>query len=231
MVEMNFNILEISPKITEIHLEMKVSDELLFKKLELMNQLKSALKADILDLRAGYQNISIHWKSAGDLEKLQRILSTPKSSKLRKYQTWEVPVCYSSSFSRDLQAMAESKEMSTKEIISLHSKPLYRIHFYGFLPGFMYLAGLDPTLSFPRKSKPDRAVQKGSVAIGGNQTGIYPNESPGGWHVIGKTPITLFDPHSPQPVWAKAGDYIQFKPISLDEYEKLESQPLVPDSQ
>lgn len=225
---MNFSIKEITARLTEISLHMVVSDELLFKKLEMMDQLQSELKGDTIDIRAGYQKICIQWKSVARIEKLRKILASPKNSIPSTYKIWEVPICYAPIFGRDIQAVAQAKGLSIAEIISLHCKPRYRIHFFGFLPGFMYLSGLHSTLSFPRKSIPDRSIEKGAVAIGGSQTGIYPNESPGGWHVIGKTPLSLFNPHAREVVWAKAGDHIQFKPISLDEYKELENQHIAP---
>jgi KipI family sensor histidine kinase inhibitor len=143
-------------------------------------------------------------------------------------KVWEIPVCYNQELGKDLNALSKSKSISFEEVINLHTIPIYRIHFFGFLPGFMYLNGLDPALHFPRKSVPDRKIEPGSVAIGGAQTGIYPNESPGGWHVIGKTPTILFDQNENPPVFAKPGEQIKFLSISLEEFYSIskDSKPL-----
>lgn len=141
---------------------------------------------------------------------------------------WEIPVCYASETGRDLEALAKAKNISQKQLVDLHSQSLYRIHFYGFLPGFMYLNGLNEKLHSARKPVPDRAVPAGSIAIGGAQTGIYPSSSPGGWHLIGQTPISLFDTRQVTPVFASVGDRITFIPISLIEFERLKRHPEKP---
>ena len=106
-----------------------------------------------------------------------------------------------------------------------HSKP-YTLHFYGFLPGFMYLGGLDERLFSPRKEKPERLIPAGTVAIGGQQTGIYPSDSPGGWHAIGKSPISLFDIRHDPPFPADIGDKIRFLPINKEEFYQIQKKVL-----
>ena len=103
--------------------------------------------------------------------------------------------------------------------ISLHSSVDYNIYMLGFLPGFPYLGGLDPKLFTPRLDNPRTRIPEGSVGIGGEQTGIYPLESPGGWRLIGRTPLKLYDPDREQPFLYQAGDYIRFVPITAEEYE------------
>ena len=125
-------------------------------------------------------------------------------------------------FGIDLEALSNSINLSVEEIIELHSKPFYIIYFIGFLPGFLYLGGLDSKLQTPRKANPRLKVPKGSVAIGGNQTGIYPSESPGGWNIIGKSPINFFNLKNDTPCFAKPGDKLQFYPISKDKYSDIE---------
>ena len=120
-----------------------------------------------------------------------------------------------------------SKEISlTKnEIVQLHSSKTYYLHMYGFLPGFMYLGGLDSKLQISRKTIPSRRVLKGSVAVGGSQTGIYPSDSPGGWYVIGNTPINLFDASNlNQPVAIPESNYVKFTPVSIEEYELIKDE-------
>ena len=146
----------------------------------------------------------------------------PKAGNVSR--TWEIPVCYDNEYGTDLEYLCSEKKYSKSEIIQLHSEPIYTVYFIGFLPGFLYLGGLDKELFLDRKTTPNLNVKKGSVAIGGQQTGIYPQDSPGGWHVIGKTPIELFQiTHNP-PCLINAGDKLKFKPIDRQEYLEIENQ-------
>ncbi|MEJ2113323.1 MAG: 5-oxoprolinase subunit PxpB [Flavobacteriaceae bacterium] len=131
---------------------------------------------------------------------------------------WKIPVCYDQSFGIDSEEIIEAKNIDLEQLIELHSNTLYTVYFIGFLPGFLYLGGLNEQLFFPRKSKPKLTVKKGSVAIGESQTGIYPNDSPGGWNIIGNSPINLFNASQKIPCFIKGGDKIQFYPISLKEH-------------
>lgn len=130
----------------------------------------------------------------------------------------EIPVCYGGEYGPDLADVAEHTGLSPEEVIRLHSERIYPIYMLGFLPGFPYLGGLDPKLFTPRLSSPRKAIPAGSVGIGGQQTGIYPMESPGGWQLIGRTPMKLFDPSMPLPY--HAGDSIRFIPVSEEEYRQ-----------
>lgn len=142
-----------------------------------------------------------------------------KDSKL-----WKIPVCYDLEFGLDLEEIASKKNLEISQIIELHTKVNYLIYFIGFLPGFLYLGGSDEQIHFPRKNTPRLKVKKGSVAIGGSQTGVYPNESPGGWNIIGNTPLNFFNVLKEPPCFAKPGDRIQFISISRKGYNKILSQ-------
>ena len=131
----------------------------------------------------------------------------------------EIPVCYGGSYGEDLKDVAAHAGLTEKEVIKLHSSVDYNIYMLGFLPGFPYLGGLDPKLFTPRLDNPRTKIPEGSVGIGGEQTGIYPLESPGGWRLIGRTPLKLYDPDREQPFLYQAGDYIRFVPITAEEYE------------
>ena len=131
----------------------------------------------------------------------------------------EIPVCYGGSYGEDLKDVAAHAGLTEEEVIRLHSSVDYNIYMLGFLPGFPYLGGLDPKLFTPRLDNPRTRIPEGSVGIGGEQTGIYPLESPGGWRLIGRTPLKLYDPGREQPFLYQAGDYIRFVPITAEEYE------------
>jgi len=134
---------------------------------------------------------------------------------------WHIPVCYSEEFGIDLAYLSSEKKLPVEKIILLHSSVHYTVYGIGFLPGFLYLGGLTEKLYFPRRNSPRLAVPKGSVAIGGNQTGVYPQSSPGGWQIIGNTPISLFDVKKETPCVITPGDEIRFNPISKEEFETI----------
>lgn len=172
----------------------------------------------ILDVNFIYHSILISYDHKNNsFESLQIRLaeiyaeSTPTIQSKRFL--WEIPVSYHEDFGIDLQLLSASKEINIDEIIKLHTEAVYKVYGIGFLPGFLYLGGLHEKLHFPRQSTPRLEVPKGSVGIGGNQTGIYPQNSPGGWHIIGKTPISLFNAKSKKPCFINPNDEIKFVAI------------------
>lgn len=188
-------------------------------------------KNELLDVTNGYNSLLLLYKEQFNFDrKIAQLKQTITSRKHNKVSlginTWIIPVCYHKSFAMDLADLAVLKGKTEEQLITLHSQPNYKVYCKGFLPGFMYLGGLDSQLYTPRKSVPRLRVPKNSVAIGGKQTGIYPCESPGGWHIIGRTPLTLFDVNSEQITPIIIGDTIRFKEISLDEYLAMEFQKI-----
>jgi inhibitor of KinA len=143
---------------------------------------------------------------------------------------FEIPVCYGGELGEDLEALAQAHDLSADEVIAAHSGATYRVQMLGFAPGFAYLAGLDPRIATPRRRSPRTRVPAGSVAIGGELTGIYPLDLPGGWHVIGRSPLRFFDPAAPRPSLLIAGDLVRFKPISAQDYERLQTDAVFPES-
>ena len=137
---------------------------------------------------------------------------------------WQIPVCYDVSFGIDLEEIANKKKCSVAEIIRLHIEGDYLVYFIGFQPGFLYLGGLHQTLHVSRKSNPRLRVDKGSVAIGGIQTGIYPQNSSGGWNIIGKSPLNFFDINASEPCFAKPGDRIQFVAVDIHTFYQIERE-------
>lgn len=135
-----------------------------------------------------------------------------------------VPVCYGDVYGPDLQFVATHNKITPEEVIRIHSGVEYRVYMIGFAPGFPYLGGMDARIAAPRKENPRTVTPRGSVGIAGLQTGIYSIETPGGWQLIGRTPISLFDPGKESPVLLKAGDLVKFVPISSDEYKRREEE-------
>lgn len=159
-----------------------------------------------------------------EIEYIKQVISSMDStSNLQTFSAKKhiVPVCYASAFAMDLDFLSKQLELTKDEIIRLHTQPTYTVYFHGFLPGFLYLGGLADALYFPRKKTPRLKIPKGCVGIGGQQTGIYPSESPGGWQVIGNCPLNLFDVSQSPPVLFSAGDQIQFTSISKEEHLKI----------
>jgi inhibitor of KinA len=131
----------------------------------------------------------------------------------------ELPVFYGGDHGPDMAFVAEHSKMSPEEVAALHASAEYLVHAIGFTPGFPYLGGLPEALRTPRRDTPRARVPAGSVAIGGAQTGVYSVESPGGWQIIGRTPVRLFRPQEKQPALLRPGDRVRFKPISKAEFE------------
>lgn len=138
----------------------------------------------------------------------------------------EVPVAYGGDYGPDLEYVAQYNKLTANEVIDIHSGTDYLIYMLGFTPGFPYLGGMSEKIATPRLKTPREKIAGGSVGIAGKQTGIYPIDSPGGWRLIGRTPIRLFDWEREQPFLLKAGNYIRFVAISMDDYKKIESQVL-----
>lgn len=132
---------------------------------------------------------------------------------------WKIPVCYDPEFGIDIEEVAKTLGLSVDELIRQHTSHQYVVYGIGFLPGFMYLGGLPQSLEIPRRAEPRLQVAKGSVGLAAKQTGVYPQDSPGGWNIIGNCPIPLFDPSAKEPCFVKVGDKIQFEKISKGEYE------------
>lgn len=133
----------------------------------------------------------------------------------------KIPVCYEKEFASDIEELALLKKISVDEVIHIHSSKTYRVYMLGFLPGFAYMGEVDEKIEMPRRSLPRQKIKPGSVGIAGRQTGIYPMVSPGGWQIIGRTPLMLFNAESENPTLLRAGDTIQFYSISKDEFENF----------
>ncbi|WP_394697921.1 5-oxoprolinase subunit PxpB [uncultured Ilyobacter sp.] len=135
----------------------------------------------------------------------------------------EIPTFYGGETGSDISNVAEHNSISVQEVIDIHSSREYPVYMLGFTAGFPYLGGMDEKISTPRLGTPRTKIKKGSVGIAGNQTGIYPIESPGGWQIIGRTPVNLYDAHREPPILLDAGNYIKFVPVSWDEYNKIKN--------
>ncbi len=207
----------------------EVKEEILLDMLAFQNHLDGM---DLEDVIVGYHSLTLIFSSPiqsfqEHVVKLQNFYKSRSPISFSDRKIWEIPVYYES-HNTDLYELSEAKGISSERIIEMHTEPKYLVYFIGFQPGFMYLGGLPKELHHPRRGNP-KMVSKGSVAIGGSQTGLYPFESIGGWNVIGQSPVILFDPNQDPPCKVKSGDYVKFVPISKSEFEvhsgSVESKP------
>ena len=201
--------------------EKTLNDVLIFKNAILKNNTKV-----IIEVINSYSSLTIYYYNTienidNEISALKSIYNEQESFISTKNYIWKIPVCYDEAFGVDLNEISTKTKLKYSEIISRHSDSIYTVYFIGFLPGFLYLGGLDKKLHFPRKENPRLQVKKGAVGIGGRQTGIYPQESAGGWNIIGNSPIDFFDRKKELPCFAQAGDKVQFIPIDIETHNEI----------
>jgi inhibitor of KinA len=152
---------------------------------------------------------------------LRQQLAEKWETTMQEVSGLDIPVWYGGAYGPDLDFVADHTQLTTADVIARHSAPTYLVHMIGFAPGFPYLGGLDERLATPRKTQPRALVPAGSVGIAGPQTGIYSLPTPGGWQLIGRTPLQLFNPTWTQPSLLQAGQHLRFVPIDEAEYNHL----------
>lgn len=155
---------------------------------------------------------------------IQQLLQQLGETAASAGKTVTIPVLYGGEYGPDLAYVAEVNGLTTDEVIQIHSGNEYLVYMIGFAPGFPFLGGMDERIATPRKDTPRLAIHPGSVGIAGKQTGIYPLETPGGWQIIGRTPLDLFLPELSPPTQLQSGDIIQFMPISTDQYNEMKER-------
>lgn len=217
-------VIEWPESIDQAILENRVNFEKLIRE-----QAISEFSNTIEDIVPAYHSLTIIYSQA--ISKFSNKVQLFKMlyQQLQQYKTlqstlFSIPVCYEDEFAEDIELLSKRLKIKVEDVITLHTEAVYRIYFIGFLPGFLYLGGLNKNLHFSRKAIPNLQVKQGSVAIGGKQTGIYPQASPGGWHVIGNTPIEFFKPKSQSPCFAYANDQIKFYSITVKEYKHIQAE-------
>jgi inhibitor of KinA len=176
---------------------------------------------DVISVRKETKNDDTAFESMSSL--LKNILAGKMTDTTVTGNLISIPVCYEKEFAKDLEWIANHNNIWQQEIISLHTAATYHVYMLGFLPGFAYMGLVDEKIAAPRKLKPT-PVEAGSVGIAGKQTGIYPLASPGGWQIIGRTPLKLFDKDKNNPVLFKPGDLVRFYSITKNEFEDIKSR-------
>ncbi|ABY92882.1 5-oxoprolinase subunit PxpB [Thermoanaerobacter brockii subsp. lactiethylicus] len=208
----------------------EISEECNKKVVNLYRTLEKEKSAGIISMIPTYRSLLIKYdplKIAYDeLLKLIESSNKDKNESTEEFRSkiYEIPVAYGGEFGPDLDFVAKYHNMTAEEIISIHTQPFYRIYMVGFTMGFAYLGGMSEKIATPRLENPRTEIKAGSVGIAGNQTGIYPLSSPGGWRIIGRTPVRLYDPERERPILFEAGNYIKFVPITGEEFYKIEKE-------
>tara|TARA_A100000171_G_scaffold52954_2_gene74586 strand:- start:5655 stop:6377 length:723 start_codon:yes stop_codon:yes gene_type:complete len=219
-------IFKLSPKTTLLQWQPVISEEAQQVLQQTEQLMLHHFSEEISEMTLAYNELAIYWKTTKNPsafeEKLKMLLNTAKNAMPEKSATLvTIPVCYEAPYALDLAEVAAYHKISEEEVVQLHSQPLYNVSFIGFLPGFPYLTGLSEKLHTPRKETPRTSLAKGSVGIGGAQTGVYPGVSPGGWQIIGRSPLQFFSTERASPSLLTAGDSLQFQPISKSEFEQI----------
>lgn len=209
-----------------------ISEEINSKVLLLAQAIDKAGFEAIKDIVPAYSSVTIHYDVIGLLkqyknksafqfmsQQIERLLSQPTDTVTVNVRSVQIPVCYSLKYGWDLAEISEQTKLPVEEIINLHTEKKYKVYMIGFLPGFAYMGNVDERIAVPRRLEPRLKIEAGYVGIAGKQTGIYPLASPGGWQIIGRTPIKLFDKEKEDPVFFKAGDEVTFYSITEDEFD------------
>lgn len=178
---------------------------------------------DVVKVRKNYPEFQTAYEKVKDFT--ESLIKDLKKNTLKPaHCRIEIPVCFEADFSPDLEFVGSLQNLSIQEVIQIFLSRTYRVFMLGFLPGFSYMGEVDERIAAPRKQTPRLDVQSGSVGIAGKQTGIYSLESPGGWQIIGRTPIKLFTPDAAKPALLSAGDSVEFYEISRQDYFNIKDQ-------
>jgi len=211
-----------------IYIGDEINEDTNKKLVHLKNELEKMEIDGVSEIVISYTSLIIYYdifKTTGkDVENVLKKVDLAKLEKRSlKYNLVEIPVCYGGEYGPDL-ALFDDNGLSPEEVIELHSNTEYLVYMLGFMPGFPYLGGLDERLFKDRLDNPRTRIPAGSVGIGGKQTGMYPFTSPGGWNLLGRTPIPLFDENREPQILYEAGDRIIYRAIDEKEYKQLQQQ-------
>lgn len=226
----DFEIQIFTPTSLLIKNKNKIGEQTTQKILQLDELLHANFQTEILETVSGYNELAIYLhygEDAGQFKKqitecIERVEKDIFS--FNAQEVLKIPVCYENPYNQDLSFVAKYAGLKEKEVVDRHTANTYLVNFIGFLPGFPYLSGLDPKIACPRKEKARRKIEAGSVGIAQEQTGIYPMNSPGGWQIIGRSPIQLFDVTKEQPNLLKPGDRIRFVPINKIQHDGMQNR-------
>lgn len=207
-----------------IELPERLDAEVNARAVEIARRIEREKLPFVSEVVVGYRSVMVYVDpladaadAAGTLDGLTRDAS---DSGRASGASVTIPVCYGGELGPDLEMVASLRGLTAAEVIARHTAAEYRVYMLGFVPGFPYMAHVDPSIAVPRRKSPRVRVPAGSVAIANEQTGIYPAETPGGWNIIGRCPVKPYDPSRREPFLLRAGDRVRFRPIPLDEYRE-----------
>lgn len=207
----------------------KISDEVNSKVRSMMIAIEQRKINGIVEITPTYRSLMVHYnplkvKYNDLINSLKEIEQDLGNIEIPAPRVIEIPTLYGGEYGPDIENVSSHNNLSIDEVIKIHTSRDYLIYMIGFTPGFPYLGGMDEKIATPRLKTPRTKITGGSVGIAGNQTGIYPIDSPGGWQLIGKTPLKLYDPNRNPPILLQSGDYIKFVEINEKEYREIEEK-------
>jgi inhibitor of KinA len=212
-----------------VEFEARIDPAINARAIALAETIVAARFAGVRDVVPAYRSVTVHFdplRTNGEalLAALEREAARARPEVADTAPPIRIPVCYGGEFGPDLEAVAQFARMTAADVIATHSATTYRVFMLGFVPGFAYLGIVDDRLAMPRRDTPRVRVPVGSVGIAGVQTGVYPMETPGGWQLIGRTPLKPFDPNRAEPFLMKAGDAVQFYSIDPPTFAQMERE-------
>lgn len=209
-----------------VEFEERIDPEVNARTIACADAIQAAQIAGVRDIVPTYRSVAVYFdplRTDSDLlmERIAHEAAHATALPTGESPAVRIPVCYGGELGPDLEHVAAFARLPESDVVSLHSSAIYRVFMLGFVPGFAYLGLVDERIAMPRQSTPRVRVPAGSVGIAGVQTGVYPAETPGGWQLIGRTPLKPFDANRPQPFLMRAGDSVQFYPIARSEFDRL----------
>ncbi|MDG1516612.1 MAG: 5-oxoprolinase subunit PxpB [Flavobacteriales bacterium] len=224
---MNYNISQYGDSAVLIQFKNEISYEVHYEVRRLYEGLRKQAFKGVKAVIPAYNSITLLYESTllnlkGIKSIVKEVMQNIDYNSLSSYQI-EIPICYESSFAIDKETVLNQTKLSWEEVVSIHSSSQYLVYMLGFVPGFLYLGGLDERLFIPRLDEPRLKVESGSIGLASNQTGVYPMAISGGWQIIGRTPVDLLE--LSKTVKIEMGDFVKFFPITSDEYKLNKYQP------
>ena len=221
----DFRIVQAGDAALLVELAARIDPAVSSRAVALARAVKSRCAASVRDVVVGYCSVTVYFDplhvDATALEaELRRAAMAPPDRAIEEGALIDVDVCYGGEFGPDLADVAAFAKATEEEVIALHSATTYRVYVVGFVPGFPYMASVHPRLALPRRATPRTRVPAGSVAIAAGQTGIYPLETPGGWHLIGRTGVRPYDDARAEPFLFKPGDRVRFHAVDRIEFDR-----------
>jgi inhibitor of KinA len=202
-------------------IDRKISDRVL----ALADAVEQAGLPGVIEVVATFRSLSVNYDSlltTGDeVEQEIAKFMQDKAGASHPGRLWDIPVCYEPEWAHDLEEVAKAVELTASEVVALHCGTQYHVYMIGFVPGFPYMGDVPEKLRLPRRPNPRTRVPPGSVGIATSMTGVYPYESPGGWHLIGTSPLRFFDAESQQGSLLSPGDAVKFRPVAAGEFARI----------